>query len=139
MAAGGLLLGPLGALVAGAGFKKDRQYDMRELYLLVEAPAFASIGQFNPDTAAQVREFAFDVNNASRAALGFIPGAGVARAGAYAQIEPSGVYQRHGIQPEPPRVAAPSVADEIDKLAALKERGLLTEEEFNAQKAKLLG
>ena len=32
-----------------------------------------------------------------------------------------------------------SVADEIEKLASLVERGLLTAEEFAAQKAKLLG
>ncbi len=31
-----------------------------------------------------------------------------------------------------------SVADELAKLAKLKESGVLTEEEFNAQKAKLL-
>ena len=32
-----------------------------------------------------------------------------------------------------------SVADEVSKLAELKERGVLTEAEFNAQKAALLG
>ncbi|CAC9605580.1 hypothetical protein [uncultured Gammaproteobacteria bacterium] len=32
-----------------------------------------------------------------------------------------------------------STADEINKLAALKKQGLLTEEEFAAQKQKLLG
>ena len=32
-----------------------------------------------------------------------------------------------------------SAAEEISKLAALKDQGLLTEEEFAAQKAKLLG
>ena len=31
-----------------------------------------------------------------------------------------------------------SVADEISKLLKLKEQGVLTEEEFNAQKARLL-
>jgi Short C-terminal domain len=38
-----------------------------------------------------------------------------------------------------PPMAAHSVADEIAKLGALKTQGLLTEEEFAAQKAKLLG
>jgi Short C-terminal domain len=33
----------------------------------------------------------------------------------------------------------PSVADEIAKLGQLRQQGLLTEEEFAAQKAKLLG
>jgi hypothetical protein len=31
------------------------------------------------------------------------------------------------------------VADEISKLAALRDQGVLTAEEFNAQKAALLG
>jgi len=35
--------------------------------------------------------------------------------------------------------ASPSVADEIAKLGKLREQGLLTDEEFTAQKAKLLG
>jgi hypothetical protein len=45
----------------------------------------------------------------------------------------------------PPPAAAPAVPSEddaiaqIEKLGALKEKGLLTEEEFTAQKAKLLG
>lgn len=40
-------------------------------------------------------------------------------------------------QPEPTRPTA-SVADELGKLAALKERGVLTDEEFQAQKSALL-
>jgi len=40
-----------------------------------------------------------------------------------------------------PGVSAPaiSVADELEKLAHLRDRGVLTEEEFAAQKARLLG
>lgn len=45
--------------------------------------------------------------------------------------------------PEPPvPVAAPSVsslADELTKLAALRDQGILTDDEFNTQKARLLG
>lgn len=37
------------------------------------------------------------------------------------------------------RVAHVSAADEIEKLAALKERGAITEEEFDTQKSKVLG
>ena len=33
---------------------------------------------------------------------------------------------------------APDPAEELKKLAALKDRGILTEEEFTAQKAKIL-
>lgn len=36
-------------------------------------------------------------------------------------------------------VSSTSVADELTKLAKLKDAGILSEEEFNAQKAKLLG
>ncbi len=35
--------------------------------------------------------------------------------------------------------SAPSLVDELERLAALRERGLLTEEEFSAAKRKLLG
>jgi hypothetical protein len=41
--------------------------------------------------------------------------------------------------PAPALVAAISVADELAKLAQLRDSGVLTEEEFSAQKAKLLG
>jgi hypothetical protein len=39
----------------------------------------------------------------------------------------------------PPPAAPVSVADELKKLAGLKDAGLLTDEEFAGQKAKLLG
>jgi uncharacterized membrane protein YdbT with pleckstrin-like domain len=38
-----------------------------------------------------------------------------------------------------PAPAAPSVGDELEKLAELRAKGVLSEEEFQAQKAKLLG
>jgi hypothetical protein len=46
--------------------------------------------------------------------------------------------------PPPPPQAAPaggesSMIDQLKELGALKEQGILTEEEFAAQKAKLLG
>jgi hypothetical protein len=44
--------------------------------------------------------------------------------------------------PQPQPVAAPSnedVVSQLERLGALKAQGLLTEEEFAAQKAKLLG
>jgi hypothetical protein len=52
--------------------------------------------------------------------------------------------QQYAEQAPPPAAApaAPSEDDaiaQIEKLGALKEKGLLTEEEFTAQKAKLLG
>lgn len=53
--------------------------------------------------------------------------------------------QQYAQQAPPPPAAAPapagetSVIDQLKELGALKEQGILTEEEFAAQKAKLLG
>jgi len=40
--------------------------------------------------------------------------------------------------PAPPPPAAPSLIDQLKELGELKNQGILTEEEFAAQKAKLL-
>ena len=40
--------------------------------------------------------------------------------------------------PTPLMSSTSSIADELTKLAKLKDAGILSEEEFNAQKAKLL-
>lgn len=50
--------------------------------------------------------------------------------------------QAYAPPPQPQPVAAPSnedVLSQLERLGALKAQGLLTEEEFAAQKAKLLG
>lgn len=55
--------------------------------------------------------------------------------------------QQYAQQAPPPAQAAPapaaggesSMIDQLKELGALKEQGILTEEEFAAQKAKLLG
>ena len=52
----------------------------------------------------------------------------------YAQAPPQ--------EPAPPAAAAPTEADPIEKLrelGELRDKGILTDEEFAAQKAKLLG
>jgi len=41
--------------------------------------------------------------------------------------------------PPPPAAAAPDPIEQLTKLAALKDSGALTEAEFEAQKAKILG
>jgi hypothetical protein len=38
-----------------------------------------------------------------------------------------------------PRTDTPNVADELEKLSSLRDRGIIDDEEFNAQKRKLLG
>lgn len=41
--------------------------------------------------------------------------------------------------PEPSSAFDPAVIDQLKRLAELRDQGILTEEEFSAQKAKLLG
>jgi hypothetical protein len=41
--------------------------------------------------------------------------------------------------PPPPPTSTPSVAEELERLAALRDKGILDDEEFNAQKRKILG
>jgi hypothetical protein len=50
-------------------------------------------------------------------------------------------YQQQAYQQEatPPQAAGGDVVEQLKGLAALKEQGVLTEEEFAAQKAKILG
>lgn len=54
-----------------------------------------------------------------------------------AQEQEQAATPEQNYAPEP--TAQVDVADELQKLATLKEQGVLTEEEFATQKAKLLG
>lgn len=67
VAAGTLVAGPLGGVVAGAGFKKDRVYDSRQVYLTVASPRLTSFGAFHEGMAPFVYDFAAGVTNVSRA------------------------------------------------------------------------
>lgn len=68
--AGGLVPGPVGAVVGGAGFKKTKKIDARELYLRIEVPTLSCVVKCPPDAGARVRSFAAAVNTAaSRAAI----------------------------------------------------------------------
>ena len=51
------------------------------------------------------------------------------------QMQPG---QMPGMAPAQP-AAAPDPVEQLEKLAALKEKGALTEAEFEAEKAKILG
>jgi putative oligomerization/nucleic acid binding protein len=51
--------------------------------------------------------------------------------------EPAPAYQEP--PPPPPAAPAPDPIEQLQRLAALKDQGVLTDEEFTAQKAKLLG
>jgi hypothetical protein len=56
---------------------------------------------------------------------------------AEAAAEPA-YQQQYQQPPPPPAAAAPSAIDQLKELAELKSQGILTEEEFAAQKAKIL-
>lgn len=57
----------------------------------------------------------------------------------WAQQEAAEYEQQAPPQAAPAQPAGDSVIDQLKELGALKEQGILTEEEFAAQKAKLLG
>lgn len=63
--AGGLLFGPVGAVIGGAGFKKAKEHEGRELYLVVETPGFVSTDAFDPKFGAELRDFATRITNQS--------------------------------------------------------------------------
>jgi len=54
-----------------------------------------------------------------------------------AQEEPQ--QEEYAPPPPPPPQAAPDPIAQLKELAALKDQGILTEEEFAAQKARILG
>ena len=56
----------------------------------------------------------------------------------YAQQPPQQQYYEPPPQPAPAQAAAPDPIEQLKELAALKDKGILTEEEFSAQKAKIL-
>jgi hypothetical protein len=48
-------------------------------------------------------------------------------------------YQQQAAAPPPAAAPAPDPVSQLKELAALKDQGVLTDEEFAAQKAKILG
>jgi hypothetical protein len=53
--------------------------------------------------------------------------------------EPEHSYAAPAQAPPPPPAAAPDPIEQLKELAALKQQGILTDEEFAAQKARILG
>jgi putative oligomerization/nucleic acid binding protein len=56
-----------------------------------------------------------------------------------AQEAPPSYYQEQPPAAPPPAAAAPDPIEQLKELGQLHEQGVLTDEEFAAQKAKLLG
>ena len=55
------------------------------------------------------------------------------------QEEPAPPQYQQAPEPEPAAADSSSLADELQKLASLKEQGILSQDEFTAAKNKLLG
>ena len=63
-------------------------------------------------------------------------------AGAQAFQQPAPTYQHEQPAPAPapaPAAEAPDMITQLRQLGELRDQGILTDEEFNAQKAKILG
>jgi hypothetical protein len=54
-------------------------------------------------------------------------------------VEPAPQYQQPAPAPPAPPPAEDNTLDQLEKLADLKSKGILTEEEFAVQKARILG
>lgn len=62
-----------------------------------------------------------------------------AYAEAEAQLQQQPQYVQQAPPPPPPAPAADDQLEQLERLAQLKAQGILTDEEFAAQKAKILG
>lgn len=95
-------------------FRKKK--DKRELYLMIEGDGDAFVVEVDPKKGAEARKFAAKLNTAASRATASAP------------------------TPAPPSESSPStsVADELKKLAELRDAGVLSPDEFEAQKARLL-
>lgn len=98
-----------------------KKKDKRELYIAVEGDGFAFVEEVDPKKGAEARKFAAKINSLSAKASKAAPA-----------VEPDEAT------PPVPQVT-PDLADQLTKLATLRDQGILSDEEFAAQKAKLLG
>jgi hypothetical protein len=66
--AGGVLFGPVGAIIGGAGFKKAKNNDVRELYLMIETPTLVAVVECPADQGMKARTFAAQITTAAKQA-----------------------------------------------------------------------
>lgn len=118
VAVGTLLAGGVGAVAGGLTQKKT---DSRQLFILIDGTEAAWAVPVNPDRYADAQRFVADFNTVAKS-----PAATSAERAddAAGSAEPS---------------APDSMADELANLARLHDSGVLTDEEFAAAKAKVLG
>ena len=127
------LMGPF-----ALAFKKKK--DKRELYLTVEGPEFAWVIEIQPDLSASARKFAAELSAASRRlAAGSdrpaLPPGSTPGTVPDASLDPSSLQH----SPTTPPIETPDVAGQLGRLAELHAAGALTDVEFSAAKARLLG
>jgi hypothetical protein len=66
--AGGVLFGPVGALIGAGGFKKAKHHDVRELYLMIETPTLVAVVECPADQGMKARTFAAKITTAAKQA-----------------------------------------------------------------------
>lgn len=112
MAMGAML--PGSALIPGFALAKKETLDSRELYFILEHPEWGAVVKVEPQFGEAVRTIAVGVNQAARR------------------------LAKTDTVPAVPAPGTPDVLDRLHRLGELRASGVLTDEEFAAQKAKLL-
>lgn len=112
------------ALLGMFALAAQKKVDERQLFLTIEGDGFQCVVQVDPSKSAAAREFAARYNTM---AAGGTDGDG-------------GLVARDPVQDAVP-VAAPTanLVDQLSQLVALRDAGALSDEEFAAAKAQLLG
>jgi Short C-terminal domain len=121
MAAGSIL--PGSALIPGFALAKKETFDSRELYFLLEHPAGAAVIQVDPQYGHVTRQVAAGIN-AAAAQIG------------RAKRRQAGDPHESGSTKHDDRTA---VLAQLEKLGELLERNILTDDEFQTEKARILG
>lgn len=121
MAIGSVL--PGSALLVGMAVPKKTTEDKRTAMFVLVHPKWRIIEHLNPDTAHQLTGLAAQI---------------MAVAGSLQRREARIAPVTSGDSSPNPRVDLSKVADEIAKLASLRDAGVLTEDEFASAKARLL-
>lgn len=118
MAMGAVL--PGSALLVGLATAKTKTTDTRRASFIVVHPGWRIVQSIDPNHARELNGLAAQVNVIAES----IHRTASASPAAAANDETS---------------SRPSFADEMEKLANLRDRGILTEDEFAAAKTRLLG
>ena len=137
MALGAALPGT--ALIPGFAFQKKKVHDYRELYFIVEHPDWARVVSLSAAYGDAARQIAAHLNRAARR-VALDKQQYVAK-----QAEQLARYEQwrrekagEPAPADPGPAAATSPVDQLRKLAELRDAGVVTPEEFEQQKTKLL-